>query len=142
MTTAEAPWRLEIVELHELFEDYFLGRADSLSRVEDSLADDFLIVGPAGAVANRAETLEALRLGHAHTAALKINISESTLVEESGDLIVASYIESHELALSSNRRLTTVVFRRVASAPNGLQWVRVHETWLDRADDQQRRSTG
>lgn len=127
-----ARWQQEIAELHALFEGYFLGTLDSLARVEAALADDFTIVGPDGSVSDRSATLDALRAGHAHTESLKIVISGEKLLAETADLLVASYVESHELALRSNHRLTTVVFRRVATAPCGVQWVRAHETWIDR----------
>jgi len=132
VTETAGAWQREIVDLHEVFERYFLGASDSLARVEQVLADDFTIVGPDGAVNNRATTLAALKAGHAHTESLKIVISGEALLAEIDDVIVANYIESHELALRSNHRRSTVVFRREPSTPNGLAWVRVHETWLDR----------
>lgn len=127
-----AEWRQEIVDLHEHFEAYFLGTIDSLERVEIALADDFTIAGPDGSISDRAQTLAALRDGHAHSESMKIVISAMNPLVENGALVVASYIESHELALRSNHRLSTVVFRCDDAAPNGVRWVRVHETWLDR----------
>ena len=48
-------------------------------------------------------------------------------------MVVASYQEHHQLTERRNARLSTVVFTRDPSAPNGLLWFRVHETWM--ADD-------
>lgn len=132
MEGTDTSWQREVIELHELFESYFLGATDSLARVEQALADDFTIVGPDGSVNDRDQTLAALRDGHSHTTSLAIVISEMVLLAESDEFVVASYVEGHELALRSNRRLTTVVFRRDVDGPNGLRWVRAHETWLDR----------
>lgn len=120
----------EIVELHAVFEQYFLGASDSLARVEQVLAPDFAIVGPDGRESDRATTMEMLRRGHGHTTSLVITISDSRVLIDTPDLVLGSYVESHELADRSHHRLATVVFARESSAPNGLVWRRVHETWV------------
>lgn len=125
-------WRAEIIELHELFEAYFLGRTDSLDRVEEALHAEFSIVGPNGGVSDRAATLEMLRRGHAHTDSLVISTLDHTLLHQTDEVLVASYIERHELSAATNDRLSTVVFAIDPAGPNGLRWLRVHETWLDR----------
>lgn len=129
------PWHREIVELHELFEDYFLGKDDDLDRVEAALADEFTMAGPDGTVAGRAETIRAIRAGHAHTESLRIRIEAPQLIAETDELVVAEYIEVHDLVDRTNRRRTTVVFRRDADGPNGLRWLRAQETWIDRGLD-------
>lgn len=127
------PWHKEIVELHEHFEAYFLGTIDSLDRVDAALAPTFTMAGPDGSVADRDQVMAALKAGHAHTQSLTISITDAELLAESGDLVVATYIEGHALASGSNHRRTTVVFQRADSAPNGLQWTRAQETWVDRS---------
>ena len=125
-----ANWQIEIEELHDIFEAYFLGKLDSLERVEAALAATFTIVGPHGIESTRADTMLALRAGHGHTSSLRITISDPVLLLETPDIVMARYIENHQLADRTNHRLSTVVFTRSESAPNGLQWCRVHETWL------------
>jgi len=125
-------WKAEIIELHELFEAYFLGTTDSLDRMERVLADDFTFVGPDANTTDRAGTIAAVKAGHAHTESLVIRTVEHNLVLEDGAIVVAEYVEEHELASRTNRRLSTVVFSRENAAPNGLLWRRVHETWIDR----------
>lgn len=124
------PWHREIDDLHAVFEAYFLGTVDALDRVEEVLADDFTLVGAHGVTSDRAATMAAIRDGHGHTEALRIVCSGHRLLWEADDVIVAAYVETHELADRSNHRQSTVVFRRDATAPNGLRWVRVHETWM------------
>lgn len=128
-------WQREIIELHEVFEAYFLGTTNELDRVELVLADDFTFIGPDANSADRAGTLAAISAGHAHTTSLTIRTVGHRLLVDSGDVIVAEYIEEHELADRTNRRLSTVVFTESADAPNGLVWRRVHETWIDRGLD-------
>lgn len=125
-------WKAEIIELHELFESYFLGNTDSLERMEAVLADDFTFVGPDANNTDRDGTIAAVKAGHAHTESLIIRTVEHSLLFEDSDIVAAEYVEEHELASRTNRRLSTVVFSRDDAAPNGLVWRRVHETWIDR----------
>lgn len=125
-------WRTEIIELHDFFQAYFLGQEDSLDRVEAALHAGFSIVGPNGGVSDRATTLEMLRGGHGHTESLVIRTLDHALLHQTDDVLVASYIERHELSTDTNDRLSTVVFGIDPTGPNGVRWLRVHETWLDR----------
>ncbi len=125
-------WRAEIIELHDFFQAYFLGQEGSLDRVEAALHPGFSIVGPGGAVSDRAATLEMLRQGHAHTESLVITTLDHALLHQSEELLIASYIERHQLTAGANDRLSTVVFAIDPAGPNGVRWVRVHETWLER----------
>ena len=53
------------------------------------------------------------------------------MISSTSELVVARYIETHELPDGGNRRLSTVVFGLDEHAPNGLTWLSVHETWID-----------
>lgn len=125
-------WHREIVELHEFFEAYFLGTIDDQHRIEQALAEDFTMAGPDGSVAPRSAVVQAIIAGHAHTNDLRIVIESPRLITETDDLVVAEYIEVHELSSRTNRRRTTVVFQRDQDGPNGLRWLRAQETWIDR----------
>ncbi len=124
-------WQREIDELHAFFEAYFLGTEDSLDRFESVLADGFTIVGPDGAEGDRPATLQMVRDGHAHTDSLSITVSDHRLLARTDELIVATYVEHHQLRDRTNHRLATVVFHVDPAGPNGVRWLRVHETWLD-----------
>lgn len=123
-------WRTEIVELHDFFERYFLGDEGSIERFESVLDPGFTMIGPHGGHSNRTEVLEEVRQGHGHSESLVIVTSDHRLLTESDTTIVAEYIETHELADRSNRRWSTVVFVADPTTPNGVAWVRVHETWI------------
>jgi len=124
-------WIAEINELHEVFVDHFLGTTNNLARVEAALAEDFSIVSPSGRTATRQDTLDGLAAAHAQHATFTITIDAPELIFESGELLVASYIERQVIAQQSSARQSTVVFRIEPSGPNGLRWVRVHETWIE-----------
>lgn len=125
-------WHQEIVELHEFFEGYFLGAigADDVGRLEAALTPEFTIVGPGGRESTRAQTVAAIREAHAHTSQLKVTITDARLLVALPDVVIARYVEHHEVAGTTNERVSTVVFDRASDAPNGVRWRTVHETWL------------
>ena len=129
-------WQDEIDELHRFFEAYFLGTEDAIDRVEAALHPDFTIVGPTGVVSDRAATIEAIRAGHGHTASLRISTLDHQLLWANDEIVLASYIERHDLANAVNQRLSTVAFVVDPAGPNGLRWLRVQETWIGRDEDQ------
>ena len=58
----------EIVELHQFFEDWFMGRLNNsdqaFRRVEDVMARGFTMVSPEGRVTGRTDLLHSLRSAH------------------------------------------------------------------------------
>jgi hypothetical protein len=124
-------WSDEITELHDFFEAYFRGTETSLDRVEAVLAAPFSIVGPDGTESDRASTIAMLRAGHEEVRELDMSTSDHRLLLDSGDALVATYVEHHHLDAGDTRRHSTVVFTRDASTPNGVKWLRVHETWIE-----------
>ena len=124
-------WLVEVIELHDYFEAYFLGTVEGLERVESALAQDFTMVGPAGITFSRGQTIGLIEGGHSHASALEMTITEPELLFEDGETLVASYVENQQWADVANHRLTTVVFSKDDSAPNGLVWRRIHVTWVN-----------
>ncbi|MEM7092841.1 MAG: DUF4440 domain-containing protein [Actinomycetota bacterium] len=125
-------WHREIVELHQFFEDLFLGKTESIDRAEQALDADFTMAGPYGAVADRSTVLAQLQAGIAHTQQLTISVPHAQLLIETDDLVVAEYIEVHDLRGDrTNERRTTVIFRKDPEAPNGVRWARAQETFIE-----------
>ena len=123
-------WRNEIIELHDYFQQLYLAETTSLDRAEAALHPDFTFVGPDGSVADRSQTLSMLEAGVGHSRSLTITTRDHQLLAEADELVVASYVEHHQFAEGSNERISTVLFTRDPASPNGLSWLRVHETWL------------
>ncbi|MEM9200308.1 MAG: DUF4440 domain-containing protein [Actinomycetota bacterium] len=125
-------WVTEIEELHAFFEAYFLGTisVDDISRFAEVLDPHFEIVAPNGSVSDRAGTITAVSAGHGHAVDMAIITRDHQLVHADDAIVVASYVERHEWSDGrENERLSTVVFHRDDTKPNGLRWRRVHETW-------------
>lgn len=124
-------WLREVHELHDHFVAFFLGTTDSLDRVASVFAEDFTMVTPDGASPTRQQILDGIGAGHGHADSLTISISEAELLFKDDTTVVATYVESQQVnAKPATHRIATVVFAKDVSAPNGLLWRRVHETWM------------
>ena len=129
--------RNEIDVLHQCFEDWFNGRssktAEAFSPMDTALGEAFVIVMPHGAKVERAPLLKVLYEAHTGRPGIRIWIENVRVLAEGGSLVVAEYEEWQEEGGETTSRHSTVVFRRNAEMPNGLEWLRVHETWFEGA---------
>ena len=127
----------EIDTLHQCFEAWFNGRvprtAEAFSRIETALAETFVIVMPQGSKVERAPLLKGLYEAHTGRQGIRIWIEHVWVLEEDRALVVAEYEEWQTEGGETTSRHSTAVFRRNGKKPNGLEWLRVHETWFKRA---------
>ena len=119
----------EVAEFHEFVEAWFAGTADDPRRLETSLAPDFHIVTPQGEIRTRDGLVEDVVGAHAAYADVSFEISigafESRDVTD--DRCLATYEERRSIDDRHETRVATALFRR-ADAPNGVEWIHVHET--------------
>jgi len=127
-------WRAEILELHAFFEGWLTGALPqterAFARVEEVLAEGFVLIGPDGRRAGRERILRELRSAHGSRPFLHIRIENPVLHHEAGELLLAGYDEVQQRAGSSKTRRSSAVFVRRAGRPNDMEWLHVHETWL------------
>lgn len=138
MSTFATACAHEIVSLHGFFEHWFQGafadRQRALQRLTDVLAPGFVIVTPSGAAVDR----EALigRLVGAYGSWAEEQPRSSIAVESitprhmHGEVGLLTYVERHHRPKGRSARLSTVLMQRHDSAPNGVCWLHVHETWM------------
>jgi len=131
----------EIVELHDFFQRWFRGeipdQPSSFARFDQALAAGFEIVTPQGQALSRKRIIEAVRAGHGGEPDAEIWIDDARLIAEEGQLIVAAYKEWQRRGGETRGRQSTAVFREDPSAPSGLRWLWVHETWLPESDPEE-----
>jgi len=141
----------EIVELHRFFEGWLSGSLPAtdevFGRLEAALAPGFLLISPDGSVLARAEVIAWVRGGHGGRGpSFRIHIRNPEPRLEERGLVLATYEEWQESGGESGPsihkfddepvpsglggRLSTVVFRERPDAPNGVEWLHVHETTL------------
>ena len=132
----------EAVELHDFLEDWFCGRlpktASGFLRFDKAIAEDFVIIGPDGSLAERAAIVDAVHEDWGRwqeDAAANIEVKNSKVHEVGTSLVVVSYEEWQTTADGTVVRLSSVVFRRSSAAPLGLEWVHLHETWKPTTDE-------
>ena len=133
--------RTEVVELHEFFADWFNGvladTDDVFDRFASVMVEEFVILSPEGRSCGRTELLSRLRAAHGCHGqsgdAIRIRIDNYTHRVTEASISVATYEEWQEIGESSRGRLSTAVFRKRADAPNGVEWLHLHEVWLPRA---------
>jgi hypothetical protein len=117
--------RTEIEELHRFFERWLRGDEDDFSRCDRALARDFTMVGPGGEVRSRDKLIRGL-LDAQGKRSVAIRIRNFELHQLSANLALARYEEWQ----GDRGRVSTALFRVREDAPNGVEWVTVHETWL------------
>jgi len=138
---AVAACEKEVVELHEFFVLWFAGKLpdEAFDTFLARFSDDFEMVTPSGTTVTKAG-LGGMRAAKGSNAAWRIYIEELRLrvVPASGGRIVTgTYWELQQGAKASaptNGRISTPLLELDASArPNGVRWLRLHETWLPEA---------
>lgn len=130
----------EINELHQFFEDWFCGRIpdtdQAFSRLEKSLAPDFEMITPSADILSRPTLLKQLRAMNG--AYLNKNKPSSIWIEDiSGrnipdELCLMRYQEwqGTKSKTDGKGRLNSALFRKSADAPNGIEWLHLHEVWI------------
>lgn len=135
--TLEQRCHTEVIELHRFFQDWMnavLEPTEANFRLTDVLADDFGMVTPEGARVTRQEIERQVRASHGvyrdseRPLTIRIENLEGQALTKGAFLV--GYDEWQETPDGDYGRRSTAVFRERLDAPNGVEWVHVHETWL------------
>jgi hypothetical protein len=124
----------EVHDLHQFFQDWFNGAIaqseENFARVTRALNERFALVSPRGALAEYATVIEWLHSGYGTRPGFRLWAEKITLRHQEGDLALVTYEEWQEMDAVVTTRLSSALFRRRDEAPNGVEWLHVHETWL------------
>lgn len=128
----------EVTDLHVFLQAWLDGTVTRdtavFARFEQVIGDDFLVISPLGTLTDRAALLVEFEGSHGvlanQAADFRIWIENYRCVRTMGDRALVLYEEWHSLGSDTSARLTTALFERNPSAPNGVTWAHVHETWL------------
>ncbi len=128
--------RAEIVELHAFIERWSNAEEpktdEAFRRFDRVLAPSFVLIDPNGAVIERQPIVDAVRDSHGRwrDSPGKIRIENFRLHQHNDGFALATYEEWHDLGRTAVGRLSSVLFGANADAPNGLDWLHLHEVWL------------
>ncbi len=129
----------EVLDFHRFFEGWYdAATADSIDfgRCERTFGQAFHMIPPTGRVFDRAQTIELIRANRASFHGdFSIEISDIRASFETADTIVLTYIEAQSRAGKFSRRQASALFTASSSAPNGVEWQHLHETWLQMPDN-------
>ena len=125
----------EILELHQFFQDWYNNQLsptdENFARCMKVLHPNFRIIFPSGDQVQYQTLLEILRNSHGSRKNMRIWITCIQVLHQIGDLVLATYEEWQEIDDQVNSRLSTVLFQKAPTTPNGLRWLHVHETWIN-----------
>ena len=128
----------EIVQLHQFFQDWHNGNLafteENFSRLSNVLAEQFGMVAPDGQMIERQPLLEGLHQAHSSRQGMRIWIEDVRVLYWFDHLVLAAYQEWQEINGQITARLSSVLFGEKPSTPNNLEWLHVHETWLDQLE--------
>jgi hypothetical protein len=125
--------RAEVVRLHALIEGLLTGAERDVAEFALAHAADFTLTEPGGRTLDRGEVLAMIEGARGAVPGLRIAIEDVRVVAADGAFVAAAYREVQTRADGSGEvRAATVVFARDESAPHGLRWRHLHETWVER----------
>lgn len=129
----------EILDFHRFFVCWYdAATADrtDFGRCEQVFGQGFHMIPPTGRVFDRSQTIELIRSNRAtFNGNFAIDIEAIHSGWESADTIVMTYIEAQVRAGKSSRRQASALFTTSSSAPHGVEWRHLHETWVQMPDD-------
>ncbi|MDF3153629.1 hypothetical protein P3C58_16745 [Mesorhizobium sp. XAP10] len=124
----------EIIDLHRFFVDWFVAaRANTVDfgRFERAMGKDLSMVAPDGQILDREAVVDHVRASRASCDdGFAISIEDIRPGWQDADTIVVLYVEAQLRAGKHSSRQSSAVFTTSSSAPNGVEWRHLHETWL------------
>jgi hypothetical protein len=96
------------------------------------------MIPPTGSIFDRDATIELIRSNKSSfNGDFSIEIEDIRSGWEAADMIVVTYIEAQVKGGKSSRRQASALFTSSSSAPNGVEWRHLHETWLQMPETSQ-----
>ncbi len=126
----------EVVDLHRFIEQWSNAELpetdEAFARFGDVIAASFVIIDADGVLIERQPIVDAVRgaYGRWRDAPGTIRIENFRLHQRDGALAMATYEEWHDLASGRVGRLSSILFGENPDAPNGLDWLHLHEVWM------------
>jgi hypothetical protein len=123
----------EVVALNAFFAAW-LREGDApmdFSEVEQAIGGDFRIISPDGSTEEREEVLSSIRNSRGSRGAdFRIEVLDPRTIWTGESAVLLEYTEQQYRAGRTTRRRSTALFLANPSAPRGVAWHHLQETWL------------
>jgi hypothetical protein len=130
--------RDEVVSLHEFFVAWYdRNTADAVDfdRFDKVMGPGVQMIPPGGDMLDREAVVSYVRNNRAtFDGDYAIEIADVRPAWEAGNAIVVTYIEKQERRGVKTARRASALFVESSSAPNGVEWRHLHETWMQTAE--------
>jgi hypothetical protein len=124
----------EIIDLHDFFQGWLDGTLpkDETLFKRFAAANDpaFTLISPDGSMAGGAETGAWIQAAHGTRPGFRLWTDDHRMHFHTTDMAIVTYREWQTREGATSVRRSTAVFCIAPTAPNGVAWVHVHETWL------------
>ena len=124
----------EVNDLHDFFVEWMgakVERNDNVfARFSATVGDGFTLIGPDGDMAEREALEPELEATYGARPDFKIWIKNCQCKYVSDNQCLITYEEWQDIAGVGSSRLSSALFGLREGAPNGVEWLHVHETWL------------
>ena len=126
--------RDEVVSLHEFFVAWYdraTADATDFDRFDKVMGAGMKMIPPSGDMLERDAVISYVRNNRAtFHGDYAIEIADIQPAWEAGNAIVVIYIEKQERRGTKTTRRASALFVESSSAPNGVEWRHLHETWM------------
>lgn len=128
----------EIVELHRFFVAWYdRNMADSadFDRFDKVMGPGMQMIPPSGVILDRDAVVAYVRDNRAtFDADYAIEIADIRPAWQADGAIAVTYVEKQQRRGEKTARRATALFTESSSAPNGVEWRHLHETWMQPAE--------
>lgn len=130
--------RDEVVSLHEFFVAWYDRKTADVTdfdRFDRVMGPGMIMIPPGGDMLERDAVVAYVRDNRAtFNGDYAIEITDVAPAWEAGGAIVVTYVERQERRGTKTARRASALFVESSSAPNGVEWRHLHETWMQLAE--------
>jgi hypothetical protein len=130
---ADLAWE-EVGALHAFFETWLREREPVMdfSEVESALGQNFRLISPDGKIDERSTVVAWIRDARGSRGAdFSIVVSDPFPIWMGDDAVLLEYTEHQHRDGQRTRRRSTALFLTNPSAPRGVEWRHLQETWME-----------
>ena len=136
MTTQQEKAIESIRNLHHFFQQWYNAHLEkteaSFQPLQKTLAHDFSFITTGGRVLSRQAVIDFVWQGYGQYKDNPIQIwTENETVRTEGETLMLAWYEEHQQHAKKTQRMSSVVLRIPEEPDQTIQWLHVHESWID-----------